>query len=393
MSKSYQKRRKASDDGTSDGGIPPALNSLDLSNPKTTPKVIAAALLSLLPPGATKHDASAKKLLRAFTVLTAELDARSNAKAQDNQAEGSRLPIAFRFLSQSANNDDDVGVDNDGIVAATTAVIQMPEECFMNIMTFLNGRELVMVSTVNKVWLTISRRPALWPKLDAFNGLSNKNKKMNQTFLLALLGRPQFTQLRFLALPYKVKLKTSTIASIAKACPLLETWDVGYCPKAGRGTDADLIDAAQNFANLTSIRTSTWDVTPSGIGSVAKVMGEQLLDLRIRFYFGAPMSDAMLITVSEFCSNLKHFAYKEFNSADERFIEKRLSSVGVIHLVRGCRRLEVLELEHTRRIERADFETILTMLAQDPRSFALSKIDVVGYPFIIRSNPFAIINT
>jgi hypothetical protein len=69
--------------------------------------------------------------------------------------------------------------------------------------------------------------------------------------------------------------------AIVNACPRLEMWDVGYSQGSGRGADNDLIEAAESFVNLTSIRTDMWHVTSYGIAHAAKAMGVQLLDLRI----------------------------------------------------------------------------------------------------------------
>ena len=77
---------------------PPPLPSLNLLNSKTTLKIVAAALLSLLTNGGVRQDAAAKKLGRAISQLMAELDARSIAMARANESEGTHLPIAFRFL-------------------------------------------------------------------------------------------------------------------------------------------------------------------------------------------------------------------------------------------------------------------------------------------------------
>ncbi len=370
-----------------------SLNSLDLSNSKTTPKAVATALLALLHPGATKHDAAAKKLVRAFALLSAELDARTNTMAKENESEGMRLPIAFQFRGTTSATG---GCDNGNVNICdddATTVIQMPEECFVKVMGFLNGREIVNASTVNKVWLSVSRMPALWPKLDAFNGLSNRGRKLNQTQLVALLGRPQFSNLKFLTLPDMVKLKTTTVASIAKVCPLLETWDVGFGKHSGRGKDCHLMDAAEKFTNLTSIRTNMWTVTSSGIESVAKVMGAQLLDLRVRNVFSnRSLSDASLAVIAEHCPNLNHFAYDEGCREEYKQSLESFSGVGIMNLLRGCRRLEVLELGNVSKLKREDFESILNLLAQDPGSFMLHKIDIVGHPFIIRSNPFSIVD-
>ena len=82
---------------------PPPLPSLELSNSKTTLKVVSAAPLSLLSNGATRQNAAAKKLERAISLLMAELDARSIAMARANESEGTCLPIAFRSISRRSN--------------------------------------------------------------------------------------------------------------------------------------------------------------------------------------------------------------------------------------------------------------------------------------------------
>ena len=243
------------------------LASLNLSNSKTTPRAIATCLLTLLPDGATKQHAEAKKLLKAFPLVTAELDARSAAQLRASESTGTSMPISFHFQ------------DEDG---SETTVVNVPEDSFLNIMSFLRGKDIVKVSTVNKAWLSISRQPALWKSLDATSGLTNSNKKMNMTYLIKLLGRPQFANLKSLAIPYKLSLGKSSCKQIAKVCPHLETWDLGYSRSTAGGKDADLLEAAERFTNLTSIRTDMWNVTNFGITSVAEAMGEQLLDLRIK---------------------------------------------------------------------------------------------------------------
>ena len=69
-----------------------------------------------------------------------------------------------------------------------------------------------------------------------------------------------------------------------------------------------------------------------------------------------------------------------------------LTGAGIRALVRGCRRLEVLELEHASLIEKEDFVEILNMLAQDPGSCALRKIDLVGYSFTVSGHPLAVVD-
>ena len=88
------------------GGSNSVLAKLDLSKSKTTPKMIASAILSLLPNDATKQNAWAKKLAKAFPLVLAQLDQRTNAMARGNESQGThiyyyydqRIIIIFRWL-------------------------------------------------------------------------------------------------------------------------------------------------------------------------------------------------------------------------------------------------------------------------------------------------------
>ena len=162
-----------------------------------------------------------------------------------------------------------------------------------------------------------------------------------------------------------------------------------------------LIEAAETFVNLTSIRTSMWDVTSYGIAYAATAMGATLLDLRIGndCICSHYLSDAALVFVAEFCPNLKHFAYIINYRCWYKEEHDTLTGVGVTHLIRGCRRLEVLELQNAKRIQKEDFIAILNVLAQDDAAatdengmFALRKIVLIDYSFFIRENPFAVVD-
>lgn len=65
MSKHPAKRKKTSEDVTTDegSGMNNILANLDISDKSITPKIVAKALLSLLPDDATKQHSSAKKLV------------------------------------------------------------------------------------------------------------------------------------------------------------------------------------------------------------------------------------------------------------------------------------------------------------------------------------------
>lgn len=84
-----------------------------------------------------------------------------------------------------------------------------------------------------------------------------------------------------------------------------------------------------------------------------------------------------------------------------------MSGKGILALVSDCRRLEVLELENAKRVGRETFVEILQMLAlaretsavaeavvsDDDGTFALGKIILAGYPFVVTGNPLLLEDT
>jgi hypothetical protein len=381
--KKPRKKANAAVGGGGDDRPASLLSSIDLLNSKTTPKIVAEALLALLPKAATKHDAAAKTLMKAFPIITAELEARTSALTRKTESEGTRLPIAFYFPLAGTAND---GEEGEG--GTSSVVVHIPEECFIKMFTFLNGKEVVNVSTVNKVWLSISRKPEVWSRLDLKNGLSwNKAKRLNMTSLLALLGRPQFANLKHLQLPSCCKVGKNSLRSISKACPNLETFDMG----GSRGNDSDLLSASQIFSNLTGLHFGLGDISNNGIMSAVRMMGNALLDLRIRSYgLDKYLSDEAVGVIAEFCPNLKYFDYSTGLSVHSA-VKRDLSANSITCLIRKCRRLEVLELGFIHAISRDDFAAILSMLEHDDnKQHALRKIHLRGYPFVIGDKPFTI---
>ena len=75
------------------------------------------------------------------------------------------------------------GKVGDGEELEQFITIEIPEETFVGVLRFLDGRE--------KSWLVSSRLPSLWEKLDATCGLTNKSRKLNMTLFTKLLARPQ----------------------------------------------------------------------------------------------------------------------------------------------------------------------------------------------------------
>ena len=392
------KRKISSEDLTDDSSSSSLL--LSLSNSKTTPKVIAQSLLALLPTEATKQHDDAKKLAKAFPLVIAELEARSALQARRSESTGLSQPIAFHF-----NND---------------TTINVPEECFVNIMKSLTGREIVKVSTVCKTWLSASRLPELWTKLDASSGLTQgANNKLNMTSFLKLLSRPQFGNVKHLSLPSKLKLGKTSGKSLANLCPLLETIDI----MGSKAKDADLLDLVEKNTKISTVITDMWNMTSLGIQNLTQNMGERLLDLRIR---GDPitqhyLSNAALSTVGSSCPNLKYFSYKVSRILCIRYDKHllttplhlspqlcsmyydegldRVTGDGILALVEGCRKLETLEIWGAKRVNRSTFDTICSLVNQSGVAsagggngvYALRKIAIRGYPFIVSDDrPFTV---
>ena len=275
-------------------------------------------------------------------------------------------------------------------------VINLPEDSFVNILSYCTGRGVVKAGEVSEAWLATSRSPTFWEKLDSSSGLTNESKKLNATGLVQLLGRPQLASLTNLTIPYKIKIGKTTMKQIAKACPHLEALDMGYTFNSGiNPKDDDLIQAAESFPSLKSMRHDMWSITAYGVGQFARAIGEQLVDLRIlgetitRHY----LSDFVINIIADACKNLEHFEYKLRTYYYASSLDM-LSGEGIKALVEGCRKLGVLELHHAKNVKR---DTFVTMLAQDAssnpeNSFALRTINLVGYSFKITGWPLRIVD-
>jgi len=248
------------------------LASLDLSS-SISSRNIADALLTLLPEGATKQHSSAKKLAKAFPLVIAELDNRSNILARKSESEGQSALIAFRFqLTEGVEKHGEGDPEPEQFIT-----IQFPEETFVGILKFLNGRDFVnTVSLVCKSWLVTSRIPSLWTKLDDTCGLTNKSRKLNMTAFLKLLARPQFSCLKHIMMPHhSLQLSKTSISKMAKLLPHLETfenpnsWSTG--PKL---KDEHIVAIAENFTKLNAIiNIEMWHITNTGITNMAQAIG------------------------------------------------------------------------------------------------------------------------
>ena len=95
--------------------------------------------------------------------------------------------------------------------------------------------------------------------------------------------------------------------------------------------------------------------------------------------------------IATWCPNLQYFAYKI--SWGYNIGRDYLSGGGIVNLLRNCRRLKIVEFKDARNLSREHCEEILTMIEEgDEGEFALRKMNLEGYPFVIEENPFRIVD-
>ena len=319
-------------------------------------------------------------------MMMAELDARSNRLARQAECEGGGIPIRFQFVEGDVEDlDRKMGSDRDS--SSITTTIDIPEVCFVNILQYLEGGEIVHnTSLVSKVWLSGSRLPIVWEDGVDMSRLNFEKKVLNMTSLLKLLGRPQFAMLKGLAIPYNIKLGKTSVKQLAKTLPHLELFDPGYFhsganySKKTNCTDTDLIAASEQFTNLTSLRVDMANVTSNGIKVAVAALGDRLLELKAQADTICKnyLSGEVMETITSSCPNLKHFEYRSGSC------ESSLDGVTgdrIVSLVEGCRRLESLELSKARNVTQSHFLQIANLVANDLDGFALRKIVANGYSY------------
>lgn len=300
--------------------------TIDLSS--SNPRDIASTLLSLLPEGATAQNNEAKKLVKAFTLIKVELDHRSNVLARAADEAGAEKPIVLGQVS-------------------------IPEDVFVSILEFLPGYDLMRrVSLVCMAWSSAARMPRLWKKLDNTTGLlSGSNKiKFSMTSLFKVLARDQFSALKTLELPYKVKLGKKSIKDLAKHCPGLQELDIGHHPRVSsvHANDEQLLNLATHITNLTKIRFEMWRVSSFGIGQFAEAMGDRLLDLRVKgeWITGSYLSDSTMTDIGRLCPNLERFEYSQSDWYKGQENYDPLRGHGVVGLIQACPKLKHLALKN-----------------------------------------------
>ncbi|EJK58607.1 hypothetical protein THAOC_21256 [Thalassiosira oceanica] len=328
---------------------------------KTKPDTIAATLLLLLPDGATTNSEEARKLLRGFRLCQSVLSARANAAERTGgggggESSGIGQPLRFSLRPGGKKS--------------------LPEETFAHVLRFLGGREMThTVGVVCKLWLAKTRLPGLWRRIDRDSGMANSSKRMTMKSFLKVLERPQFAQVRYLSLPSYCKLGKTTMKQISKACPFLTTLNIGYTGYLSGSSmrEQHLLDAAEHMMNLSSIRFGGY-ISSTGVENLVKEMRGQLVDLRIK---GRSVHDDSLSIIGETCANLRYFAYIGSNSD--------FTGKGVLALLEGCKKLEVLELEQAKGVTKDDIQTIVHLANKkgNGKFDCLKKVDLWGYPFVV----------
>ena len=104
------------------------------------------------------------------------------------------------------------------------------------------------------------------------------------TSLLKTLKRPQFANIRNLALPRHVKLGKQGVKQLGKILPNLESLDFGFSLFSGGPcvSDEELVSIVSTLPNLSGLATDMWKVSNRGLEQLANTMNERLVCLKIK---------------------------------------------------------------------------------------------------------------
>jgi hypothetical protein len=315
------------------------------------PKDLAATMLGWLPADATLKSSDSQKILKAFHLLNAELQHRTNLMAKSSVETGKRSDVTFSGIS-------------------------IAPDVFRHVLQFLPNYEIVYTaSLVSKAWLSAARTPLLWHTLDNEHGLLCQSSTVtNMTQLLKLLACPQFASVKTLVPPDKVRMRAKALEQIAKACPLLESIDLGYSIwSIMKIENKDLMSLPSLFPHLKHIQLCTAKVSDSGIAAFCERMGDRLLSIRIDELFYSEymrLSNHTLASViARHCRNLERFDFTDHPNSN-------ISEKGIIALLNDCRKLNQLSLilRNTDTIRVAAFQHIA-----ETKCVILDRLYVVGH--------------
>ena len=351
-----------------------ALNSIDTRH--QNPQQLADSLLELLPKNATLKSQQAKTLLKAFDLVQADLQHRTNLMALESVQKGRQSDILFSGVA-------------------------IPPDIVAQILAFLPAHDTVhRVSLVCKSLLAVARLPQLWHTLDNSTGLLEKSSTINNmTQLLELLKRPQFSSLKILTPAEKVQFRAKSLDQIAKSCPLLQSLDLGYGIWSHmKMDDKALLTLPHLFPHLCAVKLNTYKITDWGLANFCELMGDRLKSIRI--YESAydsggvqknkKLSDRTLTDViGKQCPNLEEF---EYNSS---FLGRsEISEHGIIGLLDQCHKLQKLSLIQTLSVGKAAFAHMCcggTSSIDDDRTFpphppSLSHLYVVAHEELLEDS-------
>lgn len=214
----------------------------------------------------------------------------------------------------------------------TMSGVRLPADVFILILGFLPRCAAVRAaSLVSKAWLAATRDPVFWRTLDGWNGLSEQSRTVrNMTSMLELLSRRQFSALRSLTPPDRIRMRKNALVCISKACPMLEEIDLGFSIwSAMRASVDDLLSLPALFPCLESVRLNQWKVTNVGIVEFCKRMGDRLKSIRINSLcnLSESLTDDDLDMISHCCPNLKQFEYGSYMLHESALTERGIAAL------------------------------------------------------------------
>jgi len=316
------------------------------------PKDLARKMLAWIPQDASIKHKDAKKLLKSFDLVRAELQHRANCMSVHSIESGEKSDVLLSGVS-------------------------VPSTIMQNILEFVPRPHTVKsASLVSKPWLAIIRAPEFWQVLDHSSGLREASATVsNMTDLLKLLRRPQFSSLRTLVPPNKVQNRKKAMEQIAKACPMLEELDLGvHFLSHMKIDDATLLSIPNLFPHLKSVRFNTYRITNACLKEFCQMMGSRLVDLAIYettdYVSDAnKLSNELLASIGSSCPQLQHF-YVHFEYQVYGFgLEE-----GLIDLLKNCSQLKSLRLVYCNNLGPEVFQYIV-----DSSTITLERLLVSGH--------------
>ena len=101
----------------------------------------------------------------------------------------------------------------------------VPEDVFVHSFSFLTPSELANVSTVNRSWSHAAYEPSLWTHMD----LSALYARVDDAFIVHLLGSRRFVQLQFLSLEGCSAITNKSVKALLYFCPNLRELRLTDC--------------------------------------------------------------------------------------------------------------------------------------------------------------------